>query len=75
MTNILIGIFIGIIFAIAAMIVIGIWMDRDTANHIKEDLGEDFEFMAIPKSQIEKIREYLEKENNTYYEVRTKTHI
>lgn len=72
MTNIITGIIIGFVFSIVAMILIGLWMDGDTAHHVKENIGEDFELVVIPKSKIEKVAEILDKENNDWYEIRTK---
>lgn len=58
MTNFIIG----AIFAIVAIIISGLIMDRSEARRIRKELGEDFEMVIMSKSEIEKYKEYRNKE-------------
>ncbi len=48
MTNFIIG----AIFTIAAIIISGLIMDRREAKRIREELGEDFKMVIVPKSKM-----------------------
>lgn len=68
MINILIGIFIGIILLILYSYI----QFKSDYKKRREEIGEDYEIIFLPKSDVEKVREYLEKENGDWYEIRTK---
>lgn len=58
MTNfIIIGVafIVGFILAIAAIILLGLYMDRSEAKRIRKEIGEDFEICVIPKSKLNEV--------------------
>ena len=60
MTYIIIGIFIGIVLTISYSYI----QFKSDYKKRREDIGEDYEIVFMPKSDVEKVREFLEKENN-----------
>ena len=61
MTNFIIGAICGVIFGIAALLILGYITFRiDEKKKFRKDIGEDYDIVFMPKSMVEK----LEKDKN-----------
>ena len=61
MWNFIIGFIIGLVFTITAMILFALYNDRNIANEIKKQFGEDFKIIPIPKSKLDEVENILNK--------------
>ena len=58
MTNFILG----AIFVIALLLLLGYIIDRIEYKRISKELGEDFEYVIMPKSEHEKYIKYMNEE-------------